>query len=152
MADGHLNKCKECTKADVKRNYERKSADETWMEKERARGREKFKRLDYANRGFKQTLKDFPGTYNTNRTLRHHGYDTKGKEAHHWNYNLPLSVFLMSRKAHHRIHTFISMNRDDKYGYTKDGVRIETPQQAKDIYDNILAQCGINEKIQLIEL
>ena len=57
--DGHLNKCKKCTKNDVHKDYIRKSSDEQWMEKERARGREKFKRLGYKN---KTTRTDFQVT------------------------------------------------------------------------------------------
>lgn len=151
MGDGHLNKCKECTKKDVKRDYERKSSDESWMEKERARGREKYKRLGYVKYD-NITRRDFNPPSSISKILRTHGFNTTGKEAHHWNYNLPRSVFLMSRKAHHRLHTNIIMNREDKYCYTNDGVKLETAEQAKFTYEKILKGYGINEVIQLIEL
>lgn len=151
MGDGHLNKCKDCAKEDVKKNYLRKSADESWMEKERVRGREKYKRLGY--RSYPQTTRlDFHPPSSINKRLRRCGYDTTGKEAHHWNYNILNSVFLLSRKAHHRIHAAIVMNRKDKYCYTKDGVKIETAEQAKAIYEGIIRSSGLNEEIQLINL
>lgn len=129
----------------------KKSADESWMEKERARAREKAKRLGY--KYYSTTRRDFPGCNdNMSRKLKTIGYDTKGKEAHHWNYNLPNSVFLLSRKAHHRIHSAVTMNREDKCCYTKDGTKIETAEQAKRIYESILKQSGLDEEIQLIEI
>ena len=45
MGDGHLNKCKLCTRKDVHRNYEIKVKDENFVEKQRQRGRSKYKRL-----------------------------------------------------------------------------------------------------------
>lgn len=50
MKDGHLNKCKECTKKDVHKNYEVNVQSEEYLEKERKRGREKYKRLNYKDR------------------------------------------------------------------------------------------------------
>lgn len=50
MVDGHLNKCKECTKNDSRKNHERKSKDEFWMESERIRSREKFHKLNYKDK------------------------------------------------------------------------------------------------------
>jgi hypothetical protein len=149
MSDGHLNKCKCCVREKAKAYYGIKSADDTWMEKERARSREKAKRLGYKHL---TTRKDFPGNENICRMLKVRGYDTKGKEAHHWNYNLPYSVFLLSRKAHHRIHNAVVMSREDKYCYTKDGTKIETAEQAKSIYESILKESGLVENIQLIEI
>lgn len=152
MADGHLNKCKECTKQDVKRDYDRKSQDEAWVEKERARGREKFHRLGYKSAVFKKTKEMCPGAANINRKLKQLGLYIKGKEAHHWNYNFPRSVILLSRKAHHRIHTMLTVNYEDKYCYTLDGQRIETEEQAKSIFSRILNGFGINEPIEILNI
>ena len=151
MADGHLNKCKECTKKDVKRDYERKSQDETWLEKERARGREKYSRLGYVN-SFNKTRALCPEEANITKRLRRLGLWVKGKEAHHWNYNFPRSIILLSRKAHHRIHTMLRVNYEDKYCYTLDGQRIETEEQAKSIFSNILAGFGMYEPIEVLNI
>lgn len=45
MGDGHLNKCKDCTKRDVKRDYIAKVATLEGLESERRRGRDKYHRL-----------------------------------------------------------------------------------------------------------
>jgi len=41
MSDGHLNKCKACTKLDVSRRVDDKRTDPEWMAAERARCRDK---------------------------------------------------------------------------------------------------------------
>ena len=75
---------------------------------------------------------------NISRRLRNRGYDTKNKEAHHWNYNLPYSVILLSRKAHRCIHRNITVNYSDKYCYTKSGDIIDTEEKAVSIFCSIL--------------
>lgn len=152
MADGHLNKCKECTKQDVRRDYDRKSQDEAWLEKERARGREKFHRLGYTASSFKKVRSICSNNGDISKRLRTLGLWVKGKEAHHWNYNFPRSIILLSRKAHRRIHTMLTVNYKDKYCYTLDGQRIETEEQAKSIFGNILSSFGINEPIEILNI
>jgi hypothetical protein len=153
MGDGHLNKCIECTKNDEHERYLMKSQDEAWMEKERARGREKYKRLNYNDKPWNlKTRKNAnPIEGSTAASLRRKGYDTKDKEAHHWNYNEPKQVFLLSRKAHRRIHQFIVVNYDDKFCYTIDGDKLDTVEKTTDYYKSVLGQFGINEDLRLID-
>lgn len=152
MADGHLNKCKECTKKDVKKNYDRKAKDDTWVEKERARGREKYHRLNYKDKDCnKETRRDFHAPSYVSRALRRIGYDVKGKEAHHWNYNKQRSVILLSPKAHHRVHKHIIANREDKYCYTLDGVRLDTEEKTLKYYKEVLSEYDdLNEQLEII--
>lgn len=151
MADGHLNKCKECTKMEAKDRYNTLSLDERWMQKERERSREKFKRLGY-NGAFRQIRSVCPLEANISRRLRVRGYDTKGKEAHHWNYNFPYSIFLLTRKAHRCIHRYIEVGYSDKYCYTLDGVKIDTEEKAVSIFSSILRNNGLNEELVLLNI
>ena len=150
MADGHLNKCKECAKRDVTKIYEKKSKDESWLEKERARGREKFHRLGYKDK-YRKTRMVFPQAVNSRRSLVSLGYNVNGKEAHHWNYNLPHSVILLSCKAHHRIHNNIVVNRNDKYCYTLDGNCLDTEEKTIAYYTKVLSKYDdLSEKLEII--
>ena len=138
-------------KKDVSQNYGIKSKDESWVEKERNRGREKYHRLNYKNKQFKKTKKDFSGINNTRRSLKYRNYSIDGKEAHHWNYNKPRSIILLSPKAHHRIHKYVKANREDKYLYTLDGLRLDTEEKTLKFYKEILSQYNdLNERLEII--
>ena len=151
MEDGHLNKCKECTKKDSKARYNVLSTDNNWLEKERQRNRDKFKRLGYKNK-FKQVRKICPLEANIARRLRSRGYDTKGKEAHHWNYNLPKSIFLLPKRAHRAIHKYIKVNYHDKYCYTLDGEKIDSEGKAISLFSSYLKKEGIDMELSVINL
>ena len=55
MVDGHLNKCKECTKIDVKKRELKLMNDSEWIEKEKERHREKYHRLNYKGKWYPKT-------------------------------------------------------------------------------------------------
>lgn len=152
MADGHLNKCKDCAKKDVKANYEKKSKDDEWMEKERVRGREKYRRLGYASKGFSSIREICPQNANISKRLRNLGYSTDGKEAHHWNYNKPYSIFLISRKAHHRLHQHLIVNTSDKYCYKDNGEPITSEDDAAEYFSDVLSNYGIKEDLTVINI
>lgn len=112
MADGHLNKCKDCTKKDVAERYAEKSKDPSYMEKERERGRDKYARLDYAHKPKTEQAKE---KYSLYRDLR----QTKKRlglvldrtsELHHWDYNQNMSFIILDRRLHHRLHAVIKLN------------------------------------------
>lgn len=109
MADGHLNKCKVCTKNDSKENHNIKSENLEWLEKERARNREKYKRLGY-NEKQKVWNEKRPHTKsNVYKGLNKKYKIPKGFEIHHWNY-LDLFLedfFILPIKQHRQAHTFL---------------------------------------------
>ena len=118
MADGHLNKCKECTKRDVHNKYEDNRQDPSYMEKERARGRDKYKRL-YGN--FNPELFEARPKQRICERYMNANLARNAKRAlllrqpwlsmppeithvHHWSYKEPYQIFVVNRLTHYRIH------------------------------------------------
>lgn len=109
MCDGHLNKCKECTKRDVAENYQGKREQYAEYERKRfATGHRKAKVLEYqrnrravhpdknharylVNNGVRDgTLKKEPCKFCGNTKV----------QAHHEDYSKPLDVIWVCFKCH----------------------------------------------------
>ena len=110
MPDGHVNKCKECAKEEASKNHFLKASSEDWVDKERARARDKYHRLNYKVKYYRQPIPMFTSCNNARRKLNACGIDTTGVVVHHWNYTKPYSVFLLSVKNHHRVHRFLRLD------------------------------------------
>lgn len=132
MADGHLNKCKDCTKRDVHENYQKNIQREDFVEKERARGREKYHRLGYVSR--KTAHKENKAT---RAFIKRKGIATEGLEIHHWNYNRAKDIFLLGRREHKFIHRFLSFDEKTKL-FIYNGALLETKEQHRQILVELL--------------
>lgn len=131
MADGHLNKCKSCAKSDVQSNYKLKSEDESFIEKERIRGREKYHRLNYKEKFFDYKKERFWQNNSICKNLHRNLNCPAGYELHHWNYNDDYlkDVIIVSRKQHKKIHVNLIFDPLLLVFRTKDGLLLDTKEK-----------------------
>jgi hypothetical protein len=119
MGDGYLNKCKDCTKLDVSKRNSELSLDPVFIAKERARGREKYYRLEY--KGHKVPIEKkrliiqrsrakFPEKYKAAYAAQRVVKVNKLNNNHHWSYNKEhhKDVIELSVKDHFKLHRYIT--------------------------------------------
>lgn len=136
MSDGHLNKCKECTRKDVHANYILNRFNKNYVEKERARGREKYARLGYSskNRAVHNEGK------NTRKNLEKSGIPYGAFELHHWNYNEKNDVIPLTRSEHKRVHRFLVFDEQTKMFRYKGKILSTRHEHQEAILDIMLNQ------------
>ncbi len=153
MGDGHLNKCKSCTRQDVKKQYDINILSPELYEKEKQRQREKYYRLSYKEKHKrtpeqkKQIMKRYEDRYPEKKACRSLCSQlkpkTKGNNLHHWSYNTihAKSVIELSQKDHFTAHRFLVYDQERMMYRTTEGVLLDTKESHEAyIYSKIQEQ------------
>jgi hypothetical protein len=115
-----LSKCKDCTKKDVSDNIENLKKNPEWIEKERARGREKYHRLgqkkpsvESKKAAIAKYKLNFPEKYKAKILSQRIKKEFSG-ELHHWSYNIEHAkdVIELSIDRHSHIHRFLIYDQE----------------------------------------
>lgn len=150
MGDGHLNKCKDCTKSDSKARQEEKMKDPEWAESEKNRHREKYHRLEYKDKhkptyemkkkAMDKYKKKYPEKVLARWAMKGLKSSVKGNELHHWSYRPEHSrdIIELSVKNHNTIHRFIKYDQELMMYRTHWGMLLDTRIQSLLYYEGVL--------------
>lgn len=137
MQDGRLNKCIACAKNDVIKRESALRLDPAWVEKEKARGREKYHRLgckkpstEKKREIIRRHSEKYPEKRMARSALGKKSKSAPGFNLHHWSYNKEhfLDAIELSIKDHATAHRFLIYDQERMMYRGIDGVLLDTKE------------------------
>lgn len=141
--DGHHDYCKDCDKEIMRNSYIIKSKNPAYLESERIRCREKYKRLYKGKKT--ETAKTKEKLYSSLRNAKR-DFDvtvSSDYELHHWNYNITNSVIMLEKRLHHRLHANITFDMSEGIYYCKND-KLDTLEKHLSVIENICNMYGFD--------
>jgi len=151
MADGHLGKCKDCTKNDSDIRGKELRKNPKWVEKEKIRAREKYFRLGYkdihkpSKENKRITMDSFKLKYPEKIKAKSFlGKKIKaqlGNNLHHWSYNEEhyMDVIELCILEHNKLHRYIVYDQERMmYRRCDNNVLLDTKDAHIEFYNSLL--------------
>ena len=144
MADGHLNKCKTCTKEYSNAREKELRNDPKWVDKQRERGRDKYHRLGYKDlhkptveqkkKAMEMYISKYPEKYVAKIKSKRIPC-AKGNHLHHWSYNLvhATDIIELSIENHYLLHRHIIYDQERMMYRNLNGELLSTKQSHIDL-------------------
>ena len=150
MSDGHLGKCKTCTRKDSDNREKELRKNPEWVEKEKIRAREKYFRLAYKDihkpsKESKKAAMDlyrlkFPEKINAKNFLGNKIKSQKGNNLHHWSYNKEhyLDVIELSILEHNKLHRYMIYDQERMmYRRSDNNILLDTKEAHLEYYKSL---------------
>lgn len=149
MSDGHLNKCKLCTRKDVKDRDTKMRQDPKYIEKERKRSREKYHRLNYSENKptfekkkeiVKNYFDKYPEKKNAQKATNKLKPNRVGNHLHHWCYlsEYVKDVIEIEPSNHYLLHRFMIYDQERMMYRKLNGELLDTKQSHLDLLSTLI--------------
>lgn len=132
--------CKECKKNYERKRYHKNSEDPEWMNKERLRGREKYRKYKYKSmgRGGKNWIEKYPEKRKADIRAGRISCP-EGEEKHHWSYNEEhwKDVIFLTKDDHNFLHRYLVYDSGSKFYKTLEGTVLDTREKHETYFKSL---------------